>query len=130
MLNRIVNLYDKFNVWLVGGLLIVCVVGGIHSYIVSLKLDKARSDLNVSEVKLNVSNASVSSLKVELTRINETLENQSRIEQEKQKALKDKLEAITKKDKPLIDLEDRLKNRKPTLNCVIPKDLEDAWNSL
>jgi len=130
MLDRIVKLYGKFNIWLVGGLFIVSVAGGVYSYIVSLKLEKARSDLNTSEVKLSVSNASVDGLKVELIRINQSLQEQSRIEQEKQKALAHKLEAITKKDQPLINLETKLKNRETTLNCSIPKDIQDAWNSL
>jgi len=130
MLNRAVTLYGKFTNWIVGGLLIVSVAGGIYSYVTSLKLAKARSDLNASEIKLSVSNASVDSLKVSLIRLNETLENQSRVEKEKQKALTQKLESISKKDQSLIDLENSLKNRKPVLNCSIPKDLEDAWNSL
>lgn len=130
MLKRVIGLYDKFNLWVLGVLLVCCVVSSCGWYITKGKLSIANEKLNTSGLKLSVSNASIDSLKIELIRVTETLKENERIEQEKQNALAKKLKAIGEKDEPLIDLEKDLNSRKTTLNCAIPEDLKSAWNKL
>ena len=130
MLAKLKLWYASAGLYVLGGLLALVVASSLGWYITGLKLDTARSDLNAKGIELSVSNSSVTSLKTELATVNKILQDKSRIEKEKQDGISEALKNQDRADKPLIDLENKLKTRPSTLHCTIPKDLQEAWNAI
>lgn len=116
--------------YIMGGLLAAVLALSAVIHTKNNKIDDLKVNQGALTTKLEVSNSSISSLTTQLNRVTQVLVEKDRIEKETQKRIAAELKQQEIKDKKLVDLEAYLKSRKTTLNCSIPKDLQDAWRGL
>lgn len=103
---------------------------GITVFVQHTTIKEKTAEINTVTTKLQVSNQSVDDLTKALTDVKNQLVTAEQAEAKKQAEIDAALKQITQQDKSLENLETSLKNRKSTSNCPVPKDLNDAWNSL
>jgi septal ring factor EnvC (AmiA/AmiB activator) len=99
-------------------------------YVQHVKIDGKNDKIKAVNTELSVSNQSVKGLTKSLKDVGDQLAQKEKDDIAKQATIAANLKAIAEKDKPLESMEARLKARKTTSNCPIPKDLNDAWNNL
>lgn len=121
---------SQFYLYILGAALVALAGMGLLLYIDGLKLGRARAEKNTAVMSLKVSNDSVKSLTIELGNVQTKLVQQAKIDKQLQDDISQRLKDQAQQDHTLIDLEKRLRERPVTLNCSIPKDLQDAWNRL
>jgi peptidoglycan hydrolase CwlO-like protein len=102
----------------------------VSLYVEHLRLKAANAEVSKVRTELSVSNASVTSLSNELEKLNTQLQDNAAAEKQKQDEIHQRLLEIKKQQAGLDKLESQLKNRQPTTNVPIPKDLQNAWNNL
>lgn len=121
---------ESAKFWIMGGLLAIILGLTITVHFKNSKIEDLQQDIGKASLKLQTSNDSVSSLSAELENVTKVLAEKNRIEKETQAKIAEEIKKQEARDKSLVDLEAYLKSRKTKLNCSIPKDLQDAWNSL
>lgn len=116
--------------WIMGGLFAIILALSFVIHTKNNKIEDLQKEVGAVSLKLQTSNDSVSSLTAELENVTKVLSEKNRIEKETQAKIAEEIKKQEARDKSLVDLEAYLKSRKTKLNCSIPKDLQDAWNSL
>lgn len=102
----------------------------VFCFIQHVELNGKADKITALTTELSVSNSSVTETVAELNKVTVTLEANALKDQQTQAIIENNLQRVGTQDKPLEDLEQKLKDRKPTSTCPIPKDLDDAWNTL
>jgi len=122
--------FGKFAIYIIGFLLMAAIVCGGGWYVSSIELEGQRAKTDVVETQLEVSNASYNSIKSQFS----DLTNELRANQEKALAshaiLQENLKQVLEADKGRENMEKYLLNRQTETECVMPKDLVDAWRKM
>ena len=121
---------ESAKFWIMGGLFAIILALSFVVHTKNNKIEDLQKEVGAVSLKLQTSNDSVSSLAAELENVTKVLSEKNRIEKETQAKIAEEIKKQEARDKSLVDLEAYLKSRKTKLNCSIPKDLQDAWNSL
>lgn len=99
-------------------------------YVQHVKIESKNDKIKAVNTELSVSNQSVTDLTKAIKDVRDQLAQKEKDDLAKQATIAANLARIAEQDKSLESMEARLKARKPTSNCPIPKDLSDAWNNL
>jgi len=122
--------FGKFAIYIIGFLLMVAIVCGGGWYVSGVELEGQRAKTDVVETQLEVSNASYNSIKTQFS----DLTNELRANQEKalesHAILQANLKEVLEADKGRENMEKYLLNRQTETECVMPKDLVDAWRKM
>jgi septal ring factor EnvC (AmiA/AmiB activator) len=102
----------------------------ITIYVQHVRLGADKDRIKAVATELNVSNQSVTDLTKALEDVKNQLAQKERDDLAKQATIEANLKSIAQRDRSLEAVEAQLKNRKSDSNCPIPKDLQDAWNTL
>lgn len=94
------------------------------------KIEYRNLKIKNEETELSISNQSITDVTKALKDVGNQLHQKELDDTAKQATIKANLVKIAEQDRTLEDIESRLKARKSVSNCPIPKDLQDAWNSL
>jgi septal ring factor EnvC (AmiA/AmiB activator) len=116
--------------YLYAGVAAIILALSVTVYVQHVKIDGKNDKIKAVNTELSVSNQSVKDLTKSLKDVGDQLAQKEKDDIAKQATIAANLKAIAEKDKSLESMEVRLKARKTTSNCPIPKDLNDAWNNL
>ena len=124
------GLLSGFKTYLYAGVAAIVFGLSVVCYIQHIELNGKADKISSLNTELTVSNSSVTATVDELNKVTATLEANELKDKQTQAFIETNLQHVDTQDKPLEDLEQKLKDRKPTGTCPIPKDLDDAWNTL
>lgn len=116
--------------YLYAGAAAIILALSVTVYVQHVKIESKNDKIKAVNTELSVSNQSVTDLTKSLKDVGAQLAQKEKDDLAKQATIAANLRVISEKDKSLESMEARLKARKPTSNCPIPKDLKDAWNTL
>jgi len=116
--------------YLYAGAATIILALSVTVYVQHVKIDGKNDKIKAVNTELSVSNQSVKDLAKSLKDVGDQLAAKEKDDLAKQATIAANLKAIAEKDLSFKSMEARLKARKSTSNCPIPKDLNDAWNNL
>ena len=124
------ELLSGIKAYLYVGAAAIILTLSVTVYVQHVKIEGKNDKIKAVNTELSVSNQSVADLTKALKDVQDQLAQAERDNLAKQATITANLARIAEQNKSLEGLEARLKARKSTTNCPIPKDLNDAWNSL
>lgn len=122
--------FESIKLYLYGGIVAIILGLGIVIGIQDSKLKNRNLQITTLQTQLDVTRNSVNTLTTRIRGVTEQLRAKEIEDQRKQAVIAEQLRQIQTRDRSLINTEERLRNRPSTSNCPIPKDLENAFNSL
>jgi len=121
---------NGIKAYLYAGVAAIVLALSVTVYVQHVKIDGKNDKIKAVNTKLSVSNQSVTDLTKALKDVKDQFAQKEKDDLAKQATIAANLAHIAEQDKSLESMEARLKVRKSTSNCPIPKDLKDAWNNL
>lgn len=121
---------NGIKAYLYAGVAALVLALGVTVYVQHVKIDSKNDKIKAVNTELSVSNQSVTDLTKALKDVKDQLAQKEKDDLAKQATIRANLAHIAEQDKSLESLEARLRTRKPTTVCPVPKDLSDAWDHL
>lgn len=116
--------------YLYAGAAAIILALSVTVYVQHVKIEGKNDKIKSVNTELSVSNQSVTDLTKSLKDVGAQFAQKEKDDLAKQATIAANLKAIEQRDKTLESMEARLKVRPSASNCPIPKDLQDAWNTL